>query len=122
MESRRRQRRFRRRAAVDLDGGSGVLGSRAVHTEEWTSHIQPNIGLAVSGFIEIRAIPNEHRRRPAATRARAPFSGLWREQKRGPLTSVSAGQGAFSFMVGDTGFEPVTSSVSRKRATAAPIA
>jgi hypothetical protein len=25
-------------------------------------------------------------------------------------------------MVGDTGFEPVTSSVSRKRATAAPIA
>ena len=27
-----------------------------------------------------------------------------------------------SKMVGDTGFEPVTSSVSRKRATAAPIA
>jgi len=26
------------------------------------------------------------------------------------------------FLVGDTGFEPVTSSVSRKRATAAPIA
>ena len=25
-------------------------------------------------------------------------------------------------LVGDTGFEPVTSSVSRKRATAAPIA
>ena len=28
----------------------------------------------------------------------------------------------FIFSVGDTGFEPVTSSVSRKRATAAPIA
>ena len=38
-----------------------------------------------------------------------------------PLTGISAGQGPFS-MVGDTGFEPVTSSVSRKRATAAPIA
>src|SRR4051794_11362720 len=36
-------------------------------------------------------------------------------------TDVSAGQGPFS-LVGDTGFEPVTSSVSRKRATAAPIA
>ena len=33
---------------------------------------------------------------------------------KGPLTCI--------FMVGDTGFEPVTSSVSRKRATAAPIA
>ena len=33
---------------------------------------------------------------------------------KGPLTCT--------FTVGDTGFEPVTSSVSRKRATTAPIA
>src|SRR5690625_2891656 len=32
------------------------------------------------------------------------------------------GQSAGCNVVGDTGFEPVTSSVSRKRATAAPIA
>ena len=47
-------------------------------------------------------------------------SGTNARRKR-PLPRVSAGQGPIS-MVGDTGFEPVTSSVSRKRATAAPIA
>ena len=44
----------------------------------------------------------------------------WRHKRNGsspglPVTSRSP-------LVGDTGFEPVTSSVSRKRATAAPIA
>ena len=43
------------------------------------------------------------------------------ETRERPLSSVSAGQGPF-LLVGDTGFEPVTSSVSRKRATTAPIA
>gem|GEM_PF-2663055 len=38
-----------------------------------------------------------------------------------PLTALSQVRGRF-VLVGDTGIEPVTSSVSGKRATAAPIA
>jgi hypothetical protein len=55
---------------------------------------------------------------PAATRDQRSGAALAR---RWPLIGVSAVQGPSS-MVGDTGFEPVTSSVSRKRATTAPIA
>jgi hypothetical protein len=40
--------------------------------------------------------------------------GIGKRPWKGPLTCT--------FTVGDTGFEPVTSSVSRKRATTAPIA
>jgi hypothetical protein len=42
------------------------------------------------------------------------FLGNGKRPPKGPLTCV--------FSVGDTGFEPVTSSVSGKRATTAPIA
>jgi hypothetical protein len=40
------------------------------------------------------------------------------EMERGPLGASDL----LVLLVGDTGFEPVTSSVSRKRATTAPIA
>src|SRR5690242_9555465 len=42
------------------------------------------------------------------------FPAPWGRSEKQPLTC--------GYMVGDTGFEPVTSSVSRKRATTAPIA
>src|SRR5689334_23080265 len=42
-------------------------------------------------------------------------------QEEGPCPAFPQFRGLFR-VVGDTGFEPVTSSVSRKRATAAPIA
>src|SRR5699024_4700377 len=45
-----------------------------------------------------------------------------RRCRTGGCDRVFARVEAISDVVGDTGFEPVTSSVSRKRATAAPIA
>ena len=50
----------------------------------------------------------------------AGVAGTLRTRK--PLILLLGRSEAVSLLVGDTGFEPVTSSVSRKRATAAPIA
>jgi hypothetical protein len=47
-------------------------------------------------------------------------AGTWRAQRNPQVEELPLTCGLM--MVGDTGFEPVTSSVSRKRATTAPIA
>ena len=44
------------------------------------------------------------------------------DQKRAPLVVSETRRYLLFYVVGDTGIEPVTSSVSRKRAPAAPIA
>src|SRR5699024_3711808 len=71
---------------------------------------------------------SSHRRRGPGTRCRDPATRRLGALRRGSraLTSRTSkapvrGTGAFE-VVGDTGIEPVTSSVSGKRATAAPIA
>lgn len=62
------------------------------------------------------------RRRGARRRAAAPRGGHDRPQTRTPGRSWGSSSVGDTRSVGDTGIEPVTSSVSGKRATAAPIA
>ena len=58
---------------------------------------------------------------PAHTVPRGPARGLPALGRTSPPTTEAPADGR-GFVVGDTGIEPVTSSVSGKRATAAPIA
>ena len=74
---------------------------------------------AVSSPSSLETSEAAHRDRgPGGPRLRDPAWGA------SPRTQKSPGRGAEALLlgVGDTGFEPVTSSVSGKRATAAPIA
>ena len=63
----------------------------------------------------IVAAPEPGQERPNLAARCSPYvPEIGKRPSKGPLTC--------GYLVGDTGFEPVTSSVSRKRATAAPIA
>ena len=81
--------------------------------EAWGSHF-------ASEFAEPRPSPDSCRTGSAAGGELVPQLCLG--GKKEPLNPGAEGLGPAVMLVGDTGFEPVTSSGSRKRATTAPIA
>jgi hypothetical protein len=105
--------------------GDWIVNSSDVRRPQWVRWVQ-RCGRPRDAGISSGAAPGPHAgwrlgRPPSSPHMAGRTVPRHVRERESPRSALSQVRG-FVVLVGDTGFEPVTSSVSRKRATAAPIA